>query len=94
MSQGTPSIVLRMYQDENELAILKRLSVGYSFENISDYLLFTLKRAVDQDIEMYNTHVREYNAKLAAAAETGKVVVNGTLDPETGFAVETPKTGE
>lgn len=87
MSSSTPSIVLRLNFTQEELAVLKTLAVGYEFDNINSYLHFALKRATSEDVEMYNEHVREYNAKLKAAQEAGEISVGGELGPD-GLAVD------
>lgn len=87
MSSSTPSIVLRLSFPQEELAVLKTLAVGYQFDNINDYLHFALKRAVSEDVVMYNDHVKEYNDKLRTAQLAGEIVVGGELGPD-GLAID------
>lgn len=87
MSNGSPSIVLRLNFPQEELAVLKTLAIGYKFDNINDYLHFALKRAVSEDVSMYNEHVRDYNQKLKEARDNEGLAVGGELGPD-GLATE------
>lgn len=66
-------LVLRVYRTEEELAVLKTLSLCYNFQNIDDYLHFVIARGVEKDIEDFNKWSRENNLNTAAGVAAGLI---------------------
>lgn len=66
---GTKTLQLKLEKNEADLFCLKILANGYGFENITDYLYYTIERGVMQDIEQHNRLSAEKDAYLKAREE-------------------------